>query len=89
MYLPLALVRSSLVRFRLASQVTLSEAKIVVDQKTKECNELITNINKSTVVVKAKSETASQKESDLSEQVRATTNRVKGKSLYLEGGPID
>jgi hypothetical protein len=49
--------------------ITLKEAKIVVDQKTKECNELISNINDSTVIVKRKSEAASEKEADLIIQV--------------------
>ncbi|EFJ08822.1 hypothetical protein SELMODRAFT_131043 [Selaginella moellendorffii] len=54
-------------------QITLADAKIVVDAKTKECNELLEVISKNTAEVQTKQGIANDKAVDLSKQSEVIT----------------
>eukprot|EP00898_Chlorokybus_atmophyticus_P006649 jgi/Chlat1/6986/Chrsp56S00523 len=65
-------------------QVSLAEAKVVVDRKTEECNELLEVIATNTATVEAKQATAQEKERALAAQSEQITKEKAEAELALE-----
>jgi dynein heavy chain len=66
-----------------ALQITLAEAKIVVDAKTKQCNELIDVISTNTATVVSKQTIAQEKQIDLSAQSEVITREKAEAEIAL------
>ncbi|KAH9532964.1 hypothetical protein CY35_18G027000 [Sphagnum magellanicum] len=66
-----------------ALQITLAEAKIEVDAKTKQCNELIDVINTNTATVVSKQTIVQEKQIDLSAQSEVITREKAEAKIAL------
>ncbi|KAJ7569126.1 hypothetical protein O6H91_01G062100 [Diphasiastrum complanatum] len=64
-------------------QVTLADAKVIVDAKTNECNQLLEVISKNTAQVQAKQIIAQEKQMDLSRQSEVITREKDEAELAL------